>query len=70
MNRKLCTIVTKFCVFLFTENCALLFTDYMEPIAILPIRKSKRELVEQSTNIHVFSIKLNYFNTTATMIFW
>ncbi len=28
MIRKLCTIVTKFCVFLFTENCALLFTDY------------------------------------------
>jgi S1-C subfamily serine protease len=28
MKRKLCTIVTKFCVFLFTENCALLFTDY------------------------------------------
>ena len=28
------TIVTKFCVFLFTENCALLFTDYT-PIKIL-----------------------------------
>jgi hypothetical protein len=28
MKRKLCTIVAKFCVFLFTENCALLFTDY------------------------------------------
>ncbi len=31
MKRKLCTIVTKFCVFLFTENCALLFTDYTYP---------------------------------------
>jgi hypothetical protein len=28
MKRKLCTIVTHFWVFLFTENCALLFTDY------------------------------------------
>jgi hypothetical protein len=25
---KLCILVAKFCVFLSTENCALLFTDY------------------------------------------
>jgi len=28
------TIVTKFCVFLFTENCALLFTDYSSKLSI------------------------------------
>src|SRR3990170_640942 len=26
--RKLCTLVAKFCVFLFTENCALLIASY------------------------------------------
>ena len=26
--RKLCTVVAKFCVFLFTENCALLIASY------------------------------------------
>jgi len=35
MIRKLCTIVTKFCVFLFTENCALLFTDYNVCCAVI-----------------------------------
>jgi len=27
--RKLCTVVAKFCVFLFTENCALLIASYI-----------------------------------------
>jgi hypothetical protein len=41
MKRKLCTIVTKFCVFLFTENCALLFTDYKKLADYLELQEKR-----------------------------